>query len=202
MGFLCLRVGCFPGDILARRSFFAGLLVRGCLFLEPLAAISVAPSPSTPTYALVITVPTPCFFSSSSSVWELKYCQCLLFQYFWFHSCGHQYCWVHSKFCLAASFLHNRCFALVLVCPAARVSSGVYGCSSSILFRSAALPVVFVRARARVLCRRRWMVALCSICSGCLISLGIWPWQESQRPLPSVVVFLLQIPVFFRQPCM
>lgn len=109
VGFLCLRVGCFPGDALAKRSFFAGLLSRGCLFLEPSAAISVAPCPSTPNLCpcdyspytmLLFFSPYQVLCGSSNIVSQL----CLLFQYNLVPEfVGHQYFWFqfHSKFYLS-----------------------------------------------------------------------------------------------------
>jgi len=143
VGFLCLRVGCFPGDALARGSFFAGLLSRGRLFIEPSAAISVAPCPLYPNLCPCDYSPYTMLFFSSIPLWELKYRKyCLIFQYFWFQ--------FQFKFCLSVSAC-RRCLAPVLRCLGVCDLSWCVVCSISQFAVSCVC--------ACVVCLRQWMVA-------------------------------------------
>lgn len=147
----------FSRDTLAKCSFFAGVLLGGCLFLEPSAAISVAPLSLYPNLCPCDYSPYTMLFFSLSPLWELKYHKyCLLFQCFWFQ--------FHIKFYLSVSVC-RRCLAPVLRCL------GV--CDLS---RCVVVPVpsmqrsVCVCVPALCVFGSGWL-RLCSICKGCLIAL-------------------------------
>lgn len=120
-------------------------------------------------------------------MWELKYCQlCLLFQYNLVPEfVGHQYFWFqfHSKFYLSDL---SVCACRRSLTPVLRSVSrcllrslSVCGCSSSSVFTVCSVCVLCV-----CVVGGGWSL-FCSICRGCLISPGIWPWQGAtyQRAL-------------------